>query len=138
MIVVDCSAVLAMCFEDEGGDMAESLFDYFINDSAVAPEIWPLEVCNALYSSIKRKRLTIAESNHFFHLVSELPVEVAAAGTILKSYSAIFKLCSEVRISSYDAAYLSLAMKMSLPLATLDAELIRAASETGTRLFGLK
>ena len=136
MIVLDCSAVLAMCFEDEGGELAEALFDYFADGSAVAPSIWPLEVCNALYSAVKRRRLTKAESHHFFQLAASLPIEVAHAEPGLESYASIIELCGEIRLSAYDASYLSLAMEMGIPLATLDADLIRAARETGTEVFG--
>ena len=138
MIVLDCSAVLAMCFVDEGGDLADELLDHFIDDSAVAPAIWPLEVCNALFSATKRKRLTKAESTHFFHLISALPVEVVPAGTVLESYAPVFELCGETELSAYDAAYLSLAMAMGFPIATLDAGLIRAANKTGTPLFATR
>ena len=136
MIILDCSAVLAMCFEDEGGSLADHLFDYFVDCSAVAPSIWPLEVCNALSSAVTRQRLTKAESNHFFRVLSALPVEVVPPGPGLESYGAVFELCGETRLSAYDAAYLSLAMERGLPLATLDADLLRAARETGTQVFG--
>ena len=76
MIVLDCSAVLVMCFEDEDEQYAEKLFDYFVDATAIAPEIWPLEVVHALLTATRRDRLLKAEANHFFHLLSSLPVDV--------------------------------------------------------------
>ena len=136
MIVIDCSAVLTMCFEDEHDEYAEKLFEFFADRTAIAPEIWPLDVSNSLLTSVKRNRLAKAEANHFFYLVSALPVEISAAGTSLERYAKVFELAGEYRLSSYDAAYLALAMDRGLPLATLDRDLIAAAEAAGTSLFG--
>jgi predicted nucleic acid-binding protein len=136
LIVLDCSAVLAMCFEDEGVELAENLFDYFVGDSAVAPAIWPLEVSNALSSAVKRNRIAKAESIHLFHLISALPVDVQQAGIALESYEPVFELAENVSLCAHDASYLHLAMSLGLPLATLDTNLIRAAREMGTQIFG--
>ena len=73
MIVLDCSAVLTLCFEDEDEQYAEKLLQYFSKSKATAPEIWPLEICNSLLTAVKRKRLVKAEANHFLNLISALP-----------------------------------------------------------------
>ena len=45
------------------------------------------------------------------------------------------QLARRYRLSSYDASYLELALRMALPLATLDADLHRAASKAGVKTF---
>ena len=135
MIVLDCSAVLTLCFEDENGEYAEHLLEYFVDGSAAAPEIWPLEVCNSLLTSVRRERLAKAEANHFFHLVSALPVEISAAFKSLSNYASMYEIADKYQLSAYDASYLALAMDKDLPLATLDSKLIQAAEATGVKIY---
>jgi predicted nucleic acid-binding protein len=133
---MDCSAVLALCFEDEGGEYAEKLLEFHIDGTAIAPEIWPLEVSNSLLTAVKRKRLAKAEANHFFRLVASLPIEIVAGNRALDSYISLFELASLYNLSSYDASYLALAMDRGFPLATLDQKLIDAADSAGVEIFG--
>ena len=136
MFVMDCSAVLALCFEDEDGEYAEKLLEYYIDGAAIAPEIWPVEVSNSLLNAVKRKRLTKAEANHFFHLVASLPIEIVAGNRALDSYISLYELACLYNLSSYDASYLSLAMDKGYSLATLDQKLIDAAASAGVGIFG--
>ena len=133
MIVLDCSAVLTLCFEDE--EYAEKLLQYFSENKATAPEIWPLEICNSLLTAVNRKRLVKAEANHFFDLISALPVKIIAAYKSLDSYASVYELAGKYKLSAYDASYLSLAMDKALPLATLDRKLIDAAELAGVEIF---
>jgi len=135
LIVLDCSAVLTLCFEDEDEQYAENLLNYFIDKKAMAPEIWPLEVCNSLLTAIKRKRLVKAEANHFLYLVSVLPVDIVTEYKKLRDYSSVYELAESCKLSAYDASYLSLAMDRSIPLATKDSKLIEAAGEAGVQIF---
>ena len=135
-IVLDCSAVIAMCFEDEDDAYAERLFEFFVDSSAIAPSIWPLEVCNSLLTAVRRNRLVKAEANHFFRLIASLPVEIVASESSLERYGTLFELAAEYDLSSYDAAYLLPAMERGLPLATLDRRLKGAAAASGVRVFG--
>ena len=77
--VVEMLRLLAIVFEDEGGDYADRLFDHFVAGTTRAPVIWPLEVCNALVSAVRRDRLTVAEARLFFRLIGALPIEIAPA-----------------------------------------------------------
>ena len=135
MLVIDCSAVLTLCFEGEDELYAEKLLHYFIDNTATAPEIWPLEVCNSLLTATKRKRLVKAEANHFFYLVSALPVSISTAYKSLDSYASVYELAGKYQLSAYDASYLALAMDKALSLATLDQKLIDAAKSAGVEVF---
>ena len=124
-----------MCFEDEDEQYAEKLLDYFVDATAIVPEIWPLEVVNALLTATRRDRLLKAEANHFFHLLSSLPVDVIVGSSALERYLSVLELACEYGLSSYDATYLALAMERAVPLATLDQKLMNAASGAGVALF---
>ena len=125
-----------MCFEDEDDQYADKLFDYFTEHKAIVQEIWPLEVCNSLLTAVKRSRLVKAEANHFFRLISALPIDVAESGSTLENYETLFELAGAYGLSSYDASYLALAIAQGLSLATLDRQLISAAAKCGTSVFG--
>jgi predicted nucleic acid-binding protein len=135
MLVIDCSATLALCFEGEDDQYAEKLMQYFIDNTATAPEIWPLEVCNSLLTAITRRRLAKAEANRFFYLVSSLPISIVTAHKSLNSYASVYELAGKYQLSAYDASYLALAMDKALPLATLDLKLIHAATSAGVKVF---
>ena len=134
--MLDCSAILALCFEDEDEEYAEYLLDYFTDGTAISPEIWPLEISNVLLAAVRRKRLVKAEANHFFHLLSSLPVDIIAGHSTLERYGALCELAGEHHLSAYDASYLALALERDLPLATLDRQLIEVATSVGVGILG--
>lgn len=131
--VVDASVTLTWCFEDEVRPYSENVLDLFLGSSALVPSIWPLEIANALVVGERRGRLTEAQAARFVQLLGELPIDVeeldldTALGPILATARAH-------GLSSYDAAYLELAARQGLPLASLDDGLIRAAAAAGVRL----
>lgn len=135
MIVLDCSAALSMVFEDEGGEMASTLFEHFADDGAIVPQVWPLEVCNALLSASRRGRLAKAEVRHVFSMLSALPVQIIHEATRLEPYARLFEVSAGLELSAYDASYLALAMDRGLPLATLDSGLRQAAEKAGAAVF---
>jgi predicted nucleic acid-binding protein len=67
--------------------------------------------------------------------LSRLLIQVDA-DTDREAWSATLKLAIRHQLRSYDAAYLELALRRDLPLATLDPDLRRAASAEKTRLLG--
>lgn len=132
--MLDASVALAWIFDDEDDPRAASVRDRLHEDMALVPSIWPLEVCNALVVAERRKRLTRAEAVRFLDVLGQLPVDVEAMPT-LASLDGAFQLAHETGLSLYDAAYLELAAKRGLPLATLDAALGRAAGRVGVELL---
>ncbi len=135
MIVLDCSAVLTLCFEGEDEEYADRLFNYFSEGKAMAPEIWPLEVCNALLSAVKRRRLKEAEANHYLYLLSILPVQIVSDRLRLQDYAALFELAARYNLSAYDTSYLALALDRAVSLATRDRQLTKAAEASGVEVF---
>ena len=135
MLIIDASAMLTLCFEDEDEEYSDKLFRYFESDTARAPHIWPMEICNALLTAINRQRLSKAEANHFYYLMSALPVEIEPSHAVLEGYATIFELAHACELSSYDAAYLALAMDTASQLATRDEKLSKAARKAGVEVF---
>jgi len=133
--VIDASSVLTWCFEDEGGPEADALIERVAADGAAAPGSWSLEVANGLVMGERRGRIKPAESAAFIAMIEELPI-VADRATGARALHETMSLAREHGLTAYDAAYLELAMRMGLPLATGDRRLGAAAQRAGVALTG--
>lgn len=132
--VVDNSVVMSWCFEDEGNGYAEAVLESLESGEAFVPAIWPLEAGNVLLVAERKKRLGQASVVRFLALLSGLPitVEQESPERMLKE---IVSLAREHGLSTYDASYLDLAMRLDLPLATQDASLVKAAQKGKVPIF---
>ena len=132
--VVDNSVVMSWCFEDEGNIYADAVLESLESREAFVPTIWPLEVGNVLLVAERKKRLGQAASVRFLSLLGALPitVEQEPSERMLKE---ILSLARTLGLSTYDASYLDLAMRLDLPLATLDAALANAAKKSGVQIY---
>jgi predicted nucleic acid-binding protein len=99
------------------------------------PASWPLEIANGLVMAERRGRINPAESASFVAMIEELPI-VADEATGPRAMHETMSLAREHRLTAYDAAYLELAMRLGLPLATDDRGLRVAAGRTGVTLLG--
>jgi predicted nucleic acid-binding protein len=133
--VIDASAVLAWCFEDEGGREADALIERVAAEGAAAPGMWSLEIANGLVMAERRGRIKAADSAAFVAMIEELPI-VADRATGARALHETISLAREHRLTAYDAAYLELAMRLGLPLATGDRGLSAAAQRVGVVLLG--
>ncbi len=124
---------LAWAFEDEADAYADSALEALSREGAAVPGVWGLEVTNALVVGERRERLAPADSIRFLTLLRELPLEVEE--TSLDGLNGLLDLARDQNLSSYDAAYLYLAMRRGMPLASRDEGLRRAASACGAELF---
>jgi predicted nucleic acid-binding protein len=132
---LDASVVLTWCFPDENVALAQHVAGMFKRgDTAVAPSFWPHEVLNALLVGEKRKRISKALSRNFLDDLAALPIvlEQFPAGVV---FDRIQYLSREHGLTAYDAAYLDLALDRSLPLATLDEDLIHACKKARAPLL---
>lgn len=130
-IVVDCSVSAAWLLGED--DAAERLIAANAEGGIHVPALWHLELANVLLVALKRKRLTAAEAREAERLAMVLPVVTDPAQPTL---STLFALGREYGLTAYDAAYLELALRLGLPLATLDAALARAARKAGAAIAG--
>lgn len=133
--VLDNSVVMAWYFEDEANDFTAAILQSLVSSEALVPSIWPLEVANVLLVGERRGRSTEARTSRFIALLDALPIRVDAA-TTQHALSGILTLAREQRLSAYDAAYLELAMREGVSLATQDQALRRAAEVCGVGLLG--
>jgi predicted nucleic acid-binding protein len=133
-IVIDASVALAWCFPDEASDYADAALLALEGQSALVPAIWPVEITNALLVGGRRKRIRQADVRRFVELLEGLSI-VEDAQSVTDTVSNIFPLARESNLSAYNAAYLDVALRRQLPLATLDGALLRAARAAGIKIF---
>jgi predicted nucleic acid-binding protein len=135
-LVVDSSITVAWCFLDEQDAYSQSVLDAIATRTAFVPDLWHLEVANTLVVGERRKRSTHAETVAWLRFLSELPITVDEE-TRARAFAETIHLARSQNLSAYDAAYLELAMRRGLPLATLDEKLKEAARAVGVTLYGL-
>ena len=127
-IVIDASVTMAWCFEDEATPGADAALDLLRESRAFVPTIWSLEIANVLLVAQRRQRVSEAQVTRFVSLLGSLPITIDAEPIEI---SMLLSLGRRHSLSAYDAAYLELALRRSLPLATLDAALLRAMAGEG-------
>jgi predicted nucleic acid-binding protein len=130
--VVDASITLAWCFEDEASPQTEAILDLLSDDTAVVPSLWELEVSNVLLLGERRRRLTESQTARFVALLGQLPILVDSAGVDMEAALAVGR---HHALTAYDAAYLVLAEREGVALATLDTKLRDAARAVGVQLI---
>ena len=128
--VLDCSVTIAWLFEDEATPAVDALQDRLKDGHALVPGLWRLEVGNVLAQAERRKRLTPAQTAAHLDLLDRLPVTTDTE-TDGRAFREILSLARTEGLTTYDAAYLELAARRGVALATLDQALVRAARHLG-------
>ena len=132
-LVIDSSAALSWCFEDEASPGSDALFEQVRDHGAVVPGLWHLEVANVLLQAEKCGRITAADVAMRLELIAELPIATDDE-TIAHAWREILALARAEGLTTYDATCLELAIRRGLPLVTKDATLIAAAGRRGVAI----
>ncbi len=135
-VVIDSSISIAWCFPDERDEYSQAVLDALTTTQAFVPYLWHLEVANTLLVGERRKRSTQANTVAWLGFLSALPITVDAE-TRIHAFGNTLSLARNHQLSAYDASYLELAMRLGLPLATLDDKLKTAAKAVGVPLFAV-
>ena len=133
-LVLDSSVALGWCFEDQHTAAMKLVLQQVVEAGALAPQLWPLEVLNALLAAQRRRRLDAAGRREVLALLYRLPIAIDP-DTATHVWSATQAIAESHDLAAYDAAYLELAMRLGLPLATLDRKLATAAGKVGVPLL---
>jgi predicted nucleic acid-binding protein len=129
-LVIDSSAALSWCFEDEASPASDALFERVRDEGALVPILWHLEVVNVLLQAEKRGRITASDVAMRLELIAELPITTDNE-TTARAWREILALARAEGLTTHDAAYLELAIRRGLPLQTKDEALIGAARRNG-------
>ncbi len=132
--VLDASIALAWCFDDEATAETTALLDRLEGGSALVPSLWHLEIANVLLVTGRRARISAARTTEFVVLIEALPI-VVDQDMPVRALRDILDLARHESLTAYDAAYLELAMRQGIPLATLHDDLRGAAQRVGVPLL---
>jgi predicted nucleic acid-binding protein len=134
-LVLDASVALAWCFSDEREVYADAVMFYLKNHTAVVPALWFFEVANGIAVAERRGRIPPAEIARVINLIAPLAIRFDSDLTISHTVANVVRLAQRTKLSAYDAGYLELAMRLGLPLATVDPALRRAAVDNNVEAF---
>lgn len=134
--VVDASMTLSWCFADEATPYSHAVLTALETTYAVVPALWPFEVANALALAERRRRITQEGIADFLEMLWRLPIQVERREA-LWIWQATITLARDHRLTAYDAAYLDLARREQLSLATLDDDLQKAGLALGVATLAL-
>ena len=131
--VLDASVTMTWCFADESTPYSRSVLQLLLSTYAEVPPVWFFEVANVLAIGERKQRIAAALSDEFMNVLSGLDIRIeqpTPPGTEL------LLLVTRYGLTAYDAAYLELAKRKGLALATFDSDLIKAASQENVALLG--
>jgi predicted nucleic acid-binding protein len=133
MLVLDASAALAWIFKRRDENEAERARGILIGlrgRGATVPDLWHIEIVNALATAHRRKLLRVSEASAFLAKLEALPIETDRAPARQRR-NEILALAREYRLSAYDATYLDLALRTEAALVTFDRRLAEAQRQAG-------
>ncbi|MEQ1667862.1 MAG: type II toxin-antitoxin system VapC family toxin [Sulfuriferula sp.] len=135
--VLDNSVTMRWLFGDGSPDdqlYAKQILAAIEYESVIVPGIWCLEVSNVITRAESKYGLTEARSSEFMHVLQQMHIQVDAE-TCVYAMNETIQLSRRYNLSTYDAAYLELALRLGLSIATLDEMLIKAAKKSGVKRY---
>ncbi len=134
-VVIDASCTLALALDEEMPQAVVHMFERVPETGAVAPSIWRYEVANVLLLSVRRQRIDIDTFHTALAALARFRISVDDMSTG-RAWNEGAMIAQRHGLTIYDAAYLELAIRRSLPLATLDRKLEQAARAEGVEVIG--
>jgi predicted nucleic acid-binding protein len=130
--VLDNTVTMAWCFTEEATEHTRTLLNRLSNltDRAIVPALWLYEVVNVIELAARKGRIPREKALAFLDGLADLPIEVENPSRT-QVFVAVRKLAGRYQLTGYDAAYLELADRRKLPIASLDKALLRAAVAAG-------
>lgn len=132
--VLDASVTLTWCFSDESTAESYAILKNLETGIAFVPMIWPLEIGNILVVAERKKRISFSDISRFIELLDSVNIQVDSE-TAERGRHEILSLAHSEGLTTYDAAYLELAMRLGLPLASKDEKLCETAKRLGVTLL---
>jgi predicted nucleic acid-binding protein len=131
--VVDASFIASVLLPDESSSKSTAVLAKLAGERAVSPAFLQLEITNVLLISERRKRITGVETTQLLGFFDGLPISLQAESSA-EHRAKVLHLAQKHQLTAYDAVYLELAVRLAVPLLTLDAALGKAAKVEGVAL----
>lgn len=133
--VLDASTTMSWCFADESTPYTRKVLASLADTYAEVPALWCFEVANVLAVNERKRRITKVISEQFLETLASLDIRIEQQSAPPVDGRALLPLVRRYGLTAYDAAYLELAKRKTLPLATRDKDLLRAATQEGVVLL---
>jgi len=130
--LIDASTTLAWLFNEEG--RGSSLQQQFQSMDLVAPWLWRIEIVHVVLKRERQKKLTQAEGTQYLQAIEALNVEIIGE-SIDRTMVELAQIARPHQLTSYDAVYFDLAVRLGIPLFTDDGNLQAAAKRVGVELI---
>jgi predicted nucleic acid-binding protein len=130
---LDNSVVTGWYLADQANAYTESIGALLQNDKALVPALWQLELANVLKTACTRGKLSLDAARQILDTLGLLPIDIDTGPSL--GQRQLFELAVRHQLSSYDAAYLELALRYGIPLATQDQQLKAAAIAAGVKIL---
>jgi predicted nucleic acid-binding protein len=134
-LVVDASVALSWALPDESSTYADDVLAEVEREGLRVPELWAREIANGLAVAYLRKRITSADERAFLEALSNLNIEVEQGPSALAVIRDGTAAAIRYGLTAYDAAYVDLASREGLTLATLDTAMRKAAERSQIKIF---
>ena len=136
LCILDASFTFQWLFEDEATPEGDAALGAIRLGGAMVPALWPFEIANVLGIAERRGRLTRDGMSDALALLRPLPLQIVDPLTLAETET-VLDLMRRHRLTGYDATYLELAVRLQLPLATKDHDLLVAAPAAGVAVFAV-
>jgi predicted nucleic acid-binding protein len=134
--IVDASVVFAWQFPDEESALSEKVAERMLDEGAIVPIHWVAEIANGFAMAVRRGRMSGEYRSGALEQLKSMRIEVDK-DSAERMWTDTQVLCDVHNLTAYDAAYLEMALRLRLPLASLDKALVRAAQAEGVIVIGL-
>lgn len=134
--IVDASVVFAWQFPDEESALSEMVADRLLDEGAIVPVHWVAEIANGFAMAVRRGRMSAEYRSGALDRLKNMSIEVDK-DSAKRLWTDTQLLCDKHKLTAYDASYLEMALRLRLPLASLDKALVRAAHAEGVSIIGL-
>ncbi len=135
-IVVDASMAVSWLFEDEFTPGSHSVLQQVASEGAIVPSLWRLEVANVLRSAVRKKRCDRTYVDQSLERLARLPILIDQE-TDDRAWRDTRSLSDQEGLTTYDASYLELAIRVRKPLGTGDSDLKAAAVRRGVMVLAI-
>ncbi len=127
--VLDNSVVTGWYIHDQATAYTQTIAQRLETDRAIVPALWQLEFANVLKTACTRGKLSLDNAREIVDTIAALPIELDSG--LAPSPRQLLELAMRYNLSSYDAAYLELALRHGIPIASQDTKLKEASLQAG-------
>ena len=132
--VLDNSMTMAWCFSNEATRHTEAILSQLSGEhELLVPVLWPYEVGNTLGRAVRRGRISPEKAHEFLDDLESFTIAIDDGTSY--ALTDVYRLAESHGLTTYDAAYLELALRKKLPLASLDGDLNKAVEAEGVTLM---